>query len=901
MIPRIIRIKNFLSYGPVAQVIDFSHHQFICLSGKNGHGKSALLDAITWVLWGQARKMNGVARADEHLVHLGQDHMAVSFDFECNQTIYRAIREYSKARGKKTLSELQFGVLDPSTNDFIAKTGKTTRETQETIIRTLGLSFEGCINSIFLRQGQSHEFSKKSPQERKEVLSSILGLTYLEELREKVLAVTRELTREKLHIEGSISELQEKIKESIGLEEQITEAKNKQCALSQNIYNSKKALQKALHAQNCYHEANQKLQILSKEKEITKQHVAEQVNLTQQYLRQWQALRKELVTTYKTIRPPRTEEAIAEDINQIQKNKEYIIALQRHSNEIQYKLNQLEQQHQQKLLQASQQFHEKAQVLATRQHLLEQQRETLVTNQQTLEKELITYPALIKKTENIEPSLLQRNLENSTQRYTHTTSSIAIATREIARISQAQKELREIQVLLDHADAHCPTCSQTLTTEQKHSLQALYKKQAKTLEHRYQRQKIRNEIAQKLSQKYYDQQLLIRRTIHEYEQNLQSCKNLEEKKSLLQKLTEEQQKISLDIIRHQEQKKSLLLEKDESMAALDKTYTTATERIHLLEEQQKTAIQVQTLSEQLSLLDEPALTKELQALRTWKTAQELSTLKKEEKKRICLILKDNILRYKSLNQTIEKLTHQIDMARKELPLHDPSQKVTELQEEADNNTHAYAQATSLITILETKQAALEKLRGELQTAYTRKQSISTDLEEYQILSAALGKNGIQALIIESVLPELEIEANEILKKLSDNNTQVLFESIKDLKNGNSRETLDIHISDNMGIRPYELFSGGEAFRIDFALRIALSKLLAKRSGKPLQTLIIDEGFGSQDEAGLEKILEALHRIQNDFEKVIVVSHLTEMKNQFPANFIIEKTAAGSRVSIAEQW
>ena len=50
------------------------------------------------------------------------------------------------------------------------------------------------------------------------------------------------------------------------------------------------------------------------------------------------------------------------------------------------------------------------------------------------------------------------------------------------------------------------------------------------------------------------------------------------------------------------------------------------------------------------------------------------------------------------------------------------------------------------------------------------------------------------------------------------------------------------------------FSGGEAFRVDFALRIAISSLLARRAGTSLQTLIVDEGFGSQDAEGLQLIM-----------------------------------------------
>ena len=112
--------------------------------------------------------------------------------------------------------------------------------------------------------------------------------------------------------------------------------------------------------------------------------------------------------------------------------------------------------------------------------------------------------------------------------------------------------------------------------------------------------------------------------------------------------------------------------------------------------------------------------------------------------------------------------------------------------------------------------------------------------------------------------------------------------------------MEIKISDSVGIRPYEMFSGGEAFRIDFSLRIALSKLLARRAGTSLQTLIIDEGFGSQDDDGLNHIMDCLHRIQDDFAKIIIVSHLPGMKEQFPVHFMVEKGPSGSSVRILEQ-
>jgi exonuclease SbcC len=81
LIPVKLHIKNFLSYGPIVQTIDFTAHRLICLSGKNGHGKSALLDAITWALWGQARKVSTNSKPDQGLLRISEVEMNVTFDF----------------------------------------------------------------------------------------------------------------------------------------------------------------------------------------------------------------------------------------------------------------------------------------------------------------------------------------------------------------------------------------------------------------------------------------------------------------------------------------------------------------------------------------------------------------------------------------------------------------------------------------------------------------------------------------------------------------------------------------------------------------------------------------------------------------------------------------------------
>ena len=154
------------------------------------------------------------------------------------------------------------------------------------------------------------------------------------------------------------------------------------------------------------------------------------------------------------------------------------------------------------------------------------------------------------------------------------------------------------------------------------------------------------------------------------------------------------------------------------------------------------------------------------------------------------------------------------------------------------------------------------------------------------------------MLIEMALPEIEAEANKLLGRMTDNRMHVKMETQRETKKGSLLETLDINVSDELGTRNYEMFSGGEAFRINFAIRIALSKLLARRAGAPLPTLIIDEGFGTQDSVGLEKLKEAINSIQEDFDKIIVITHIEELKDAFPIRIDVIKTAEGSTLSVS---
>jgi exonuclease SbcC len=152
-------------------------------------------------------------------------------------------------------------------------------------------------------------------------------------------------------------------------------------------------------------------------------------------------------------------------------------------------------------------------------------------------------------------------------------------------------------------------------------------------------------------------------------------------------------------------------------------------------------------------------------------------------------------------------------------------------------------------------------------------------------------------LIEQAIPEIEEEANRLLARMTRGAMQVRFETQRDTRSGSTVETLDIHISDPLGTRAYETYSGGERYRIDFAIRIALSKLLARRAGAQLRMLVIDEGFGTQDTEGRDALVAAINAVQDDFACVLAITHIEALKDAFNVRIEVEKTAEGSEITI----
>jgi exonuclease SbcC len=206
-------------------------------------------------------------------------------------------------------------------------------------------------------------------------------------------------------------------------------------------------------------------------------------------------------------------------------------------------------------------------------------------------------------------------------------------------------------------------------------------------------------------------------------------------------------------------------------------------------------------------------------------------------------------------------------------------------------------ARALVGAAEQKIKALGEQRRRRDDLLGRREQLSQEQGIYEELRMAFGKDGVPAMIIEAAIPEIERGANQILARMTDGRMNIRFDTQREKITGGIKETLDIKIADELGTRDYMTFSGGEAFRVNFAIRLALSQLLARRAGAQLRTLIIDEGFGTQDAQGRERLVGALNAIQDEFDLIMVITHIDELKDAFPARIEITKTPNGSMIEL----
>jgi len=852
MIPIQLCISGFLSYRDQVE-LDFDTFDLACISGYNGAGKSSLLDAITWGLFGEARGKSS------DVINLNADVKAaeVALTFQHEGNVFRVQR--TLPRNKSTVLEFQI----KNDDEWKPLTEKTTRDTQARIEQTLHLDYETFVNASFFLQGKADQFTQQTATKRKEVLSNILGLEAWEEYKNRTAERRKTIEREVDEIDGRIAEIDAELNEEETRKERLAELES----MLKGLISTRTAQESILD------NIKKNMALLNEQRKLTS-------------------------TLQSGLERSRTAlSGLETRLSGKQANRASYTGLIDRAREIEsaYKEWQKIRKELEEWEKTASQFreHEKERApilekIAVEKARLEEERRSLQMEEEAVNGQQSAVKDLQKEIAKTEQSL--KEAESKVTKRTNLESKRNEA-RELQAAMKVENETLKVEMnqlkdrieALKSADgATCPLCGQELSEKHRKSTLKQLEADGKEKGDRYRA-------------------------------------NTEEAKSLVKEIMEYESQIAKLSVAENDRVKyasevSQLTERVERLESLAKDWeTTGKKRLKDVEKLLDNSKYASDEQKQLAKLDKELAKLGYDASEHDKARENESELRTVE---------DEYGNLKSAKEVIKQIDDEIKNLEDE---------IGKKKDEIDEQQKQYDVAATALASVETQSPNFEeaereffrvreeenKVRSELggaqqrvdilKTQRARKKDFEKEREEFQkqiarhrTLERAFGKDGVPALLIEQALPQIEEKANDTLERLSDGKMSIRFVTqteYKDKKREDLKETLDIQISDSAGIRNYEMYSGGEAFRVNFAIRLALSEILAQRKGARLQTLVIDEGFGSQDAQGRQRLIEAINLVKGDFAKILVITHLDEMKDAFPTRIEVEKGERGSKVRV----
>ncbi len=169
MRPLRLELRGFTSFRDTA-VVDFEDRRLFAITGPTGAGKSSLLDAITWALYGEAPR---VGRAALQLITHGARSMAVLFEFRARGQRYRVSRQAPSSTGTRLERQRVDGEWEPLAD--------RAREVTSRVTELLGLDFATFTKTVLLPQGEFDAFLRGEARQRSDILAELLGLGRYEE------------------------------------------------------------------------------------------------------------------------------------------------------------------------------------------------------------------------------------------------------------------------------------------------------------------------------------------------------------------------------------------------------------------------------------------------------------------------------------------------------------------------------------------------------------------------------------------------------------------------------------------------------------------------------------------------------------------------------------------------
>ena len=995
MIPKLLILKNFLSYKEVTLSFDGLH--VACVCGANGAGKSSLLEAIAWCVWGQSR-----VSAEDDVVRQGAKEVQVSFSFAHGGQVYRVIR--TRQRGQNSSLEFQ---IETETG-YRSITQKGVRSTQQFILAQIKIDYETFVNAAYLRQGRADEFMLKRPSDRKQVLAELLNLSRYDTLAEQAKEQSRTYKAQVQPIEALLTRIEAQLKEKeavsiafdtlqSALEEQakaqqqnqetLKVLKTQQQARIQQQQQLALKQQRQEHQQSVLRRAKEELSA-AREQLSHSQHIIDQTDIIQRRHQQtvqlkekeeqfgerfelYQAAQHQRMTLQQTIAQQTQQRTVKiaqleGQLTHLQSQEHSFQALISRREEIFAKQTQLREARKQ--LRQFDKMEAMSAPLRQRVRQIEGQigkahtrlltrLEELGNNHAQMSTQHRQAPQLVQKAEEVahriayleqrreyQEALRQKGLERR--------SFMERLQADQKNHSMALSRLEQTLSLLETPDkAHCPLCEQTLGGKQRQVLRDRTLKERDDIQNQI--WAIREQLAvsereiQVLRQEYrileeelakyapiLEERGLLKAKIasadslqHRLQEMSAERAQLErclQEDDYAQTLKEELKQVEqrLAEMAYDDRNHALLRSQVDRLRWSELKYAEVKQAERQIKQIERQRPQLEAELEALQREDTDGLTEKLSEIdrqieaidysldqhnwvrsqlktaREWEIqhqklqqAQQEIAAQQEKVEHLASIQKETTTQAKALCEQIAHLEQQLAKTN------DLTEEIADLAETIEKSGVWREHNLSQIGRLQQQLTQLETIEQQREQQQQQLQDLKHKHKVYKTLAEAFGRNGIQALMIENLLPQLESETNQILGKLSNHQLHVQFVTQRSGRNKKKIDTLDILIADARGTRPYETYSGGEAFRVNFSIRLAIARLLALRSGTALQMLIVDEGFGTQDKEGCDRLIAAIEAIAPDFACILTITHMPHFREAFQTRIDVSKDNEGSHIAI----
>ncbi|GEN53983.1 AAA family ATPase [Halobacillus faecis] len=251
-----------------------------------------------------------------------------------------------------------------------------------------------------------------------------------------------------------------------------------------------------------------------------------------------------------------------------------------------------------------------------------------------------------------------------------------------------------------------------------------------------------------------------------------------------------------------------------------------------------------------------------------------------------------------VHEQLEELNEKLnDQERPELS--NVQEKLEEMQEKLNEQRGLVNQLNISLQQNEAIRENIQRLveeQGELAAKY------------YDIAELAQIANGdnhlrlsLERYVLASYLDEILIQANLRLDQMTDHRYQLIrSDSIakRGAQSGLDLEVIDHHTGQQRSVRT---LSGGEGFKTSLSLALGMADVVqAHAGGVQLDTLFIDEGFGTLDDLSLEQAIGCLRGLQDGNRMLGIISHVQQLKEEIPAKLQIESGPEGSKVKFVFQ-